>query len=402
MPGLAGQFVFGAFLVLMCGCNSQQTYTEPNTIRVATFNVSMYRNAVGGLYEGLASRSKQAKALACIIQKVRPDIILLNEFDYDPEGRSAKLFINDYLAVSQYHASPITYPYHYTSSVNTGLPSGFDLDNDGKMSGPGDAFGYGQFPGQYGMVILSKYPIHSKAVRTFQNFLWKDMPDALLPDDPSTSAANDWYSQRELDVFRLSSKSHWDVPVIVGKVIHLLISHPAPPVFDGPENRNGRRNHDEIRFWADYIDPQRSGYIYDDKGNRGGITADAFFVVLGDLNADPLDGDSTDGAVRQLLQHPAICDPEPSRPPSDRPVKMDGINDKHRGRPGLDTYQAVPGKLPGNLRLDYVLPSCNIKVTDSGVFWPSQEDPLLELVDATDHRMVYVNIQINGSNDNGR
>ena len=53
--------------------------------------------------------------------------------------------------------------------------------------------------------------------------------------------------------------------------LHVLASHPTPPTFDGPEDRNGRRNHDEIRFWADYISPGQSGYIVDDEGRSGGI-----------------------------------------------------------------------------------------------------------------------------------
>ena len=59
--------------------------------------------------------------------------------------------------------------------------------------------------------------------------------------------------------------------LVGGKVIHTLVSHPTPPVFDGPEDRNGTRNHDEIRLWSDYVLPSRSGYIYDDEGERGGL-----------------------------------------------------------------------------------------------------------------------------------
>ena len=100
------------------------------------------------------------------------------------------------------------------------------------------------------------YPIDPTGIRTFQKFLWKDMPGARLPDDPATPAPADWYSPAELNVFRLSSKSHWDLPVLIdGKVVHFLTSHPTPPVFDGPEDRNGTRNFDEIRLWADYITP---------------------------------------------------------------------------------------------------------------------------------------------------
>ena len=86
------------------------------------------------------------------------------------------------------------------------------------------------------------------------------MPGALLPDHPATSAPADWYSPPELAAFRLSSKSHWDVPIKVGGLrVHVLAAHPTPPVFDDPPafpagvDFNGRRNHDEIRFWADYV-----------------------------------------------------------------------------------------------------------------------------------------------------
>ena len=133
------------------------------------------------------------------------------------------------------------------------------------------------------------------------------MPGALLPDDPSTVAPADWYSPAELNVFRLSSKSHWDLPIQLGKkTVHFLVSNPTPPVFDGPEDRNGTRNHDEIRFWADYITPGKSGYIYDDDGAFGGLKPGELFVIAGDENSDPLDGDSIPGSIQQLTEHPLV------------------------------------------------------------------------------------------------
>jgi hypothetical protein len=87
---------------------------------------------------------------------------------------------------------------------------------------------------------------------------------------------------------RLSSKSHWDVPVTVGrKTVHLLASHPTPPVFDGREDRNGKRNNDEIRLWADYIEGGKSAaYLYDDQAGVGGLDRGERFVILGDQNSD--------------------------------------------------------------------------------------------------------------------
>jgi hypothetical protein len=262
---------------------------DERSARFATFNASLNRAVEGELVADLSTPDDvQARAVAEVIQWVRPDVLLINEFDFDADGLAVRLFQRNYLSVGHNGATPISYPYWFVAPSNTGIPSAFDLDNNGAVGGPNDAFGFGEFPGQFGMAVFSRYPILRDQVRTFQLFLWQDMPGALLPDDPATPAPGDWYSPQELAVFRLSSKSHWDLPVLVGgKVIHTLVSHPTPPVFDGPEDRNGTRNHDEIRLWSDYVLPSRSGYIYDDEGRRGGLKAGARFVIMGDQNADP-------------------------------------------------------------------------------------------------------------------
>src|SRR5699024_5861347 len=115
---------------------------------------------------------------------------------------------HNYLEVSQNGKSPVRYRYAYTAPVNTGVPSGHDLDGDGAVGGPGDAWGFGEFPGQYGMVLLSRYPILTDQVRTFQKLRWADMPSNLLPTE--------FYGPEVSAELRLSSKSHWDVPVRVG------------------------------------------------------------------------------------------------------------------------------------------------------------------------------------------
>lgn len=287
----------------------------------------------------------------------------------------------------------------FQAPSNTGIPSGFDLDNDGVASGPGDAFGFGFFEGQFGMLLLSRYPILQNKVRTFQNFLWADMPGALPPDDPDSPATADWYTSMELDVFRLSSKSHWDVPIrIGGKIVHALVSHPTPPVFDGPEDRNGTRNHDEIRFWADYVTPGAAQYIYDDSGRFGGVPGHPF-VIMGDQNADPFDGDSTAEAANLLLDHPRISDPMPkSAGPVEQGAMQGGLNNDHVGDPALDTADSSD-TAPGNLRVHYVLPSRRLPVLDAGVFWPTSDDPLFALVGvfpfpSSDHRLVWVDLKI--------
>ena len=192
------------------------------------------------------------------------------------------------------------------------------------------------------------------------------------------------------------------------KTVHFLVSHPTPPVFDGPEDRNGRRNHDEIRFWADYVHPGRSGYIYDDNGGYGGLHGGARFVVAGDQNADPLDGDSVAGAIDQLLVHPKIKDPAPTSLGGTEAAAQGGANDGHQGDPALDTAD-FSDSAPGNLRVDYLLPARPLGVSDTGVFWPPLDDELSRLTGVfdfgqflqdgigyptSDHRMVWADIVV--------
>ncbi|GIE31764.1 endonuclease [Actinoplanes italicus] len=382
-------------------------------VRFATYNLSLNRPTQGLLREHLADPAvddvyrRQARNVAEVIQRAAPDVVLVNEFDYDPEA--ARLFAENFLAVSQNGAPAQRYRYRYVAPSNTGIASGFDLNNNGVIdTTPGDgsygddSYGFGLFPGQYGMVVYSKYPIDFSAIRTFQHFKWKDMPGSLLPAD--------FYSAEEQAVLRLSSKSHWDVPIRVGrKTVHFLTSHPTPPTFDGPEDRNGRRNHDEIRFWADYITPGRtSSYIYDDRGRRGGLRPGADFVIAGDQNADPDDGDSTGDAVEQLLDHRLINSrlAPASAGAAEAATLQGGANLTHTGDPAHDTAD-FSDTAPGNLRADYVLPRAGLKVRGGGVFWPVRADPLSRLsgvygaewapvngFPTSDHRLVWLDLKI--------
>ncbi len=373
------------------------------TLRVATFNASLNRSAEGQLVRDLSTPDNaQAKAVAETIQRTDPDLLLVNEFDHVSGGVALDLFRENYLERSQNGASPVEYPYAFTAPVNTGVASGLDLDNSGGVGGPGDAWGFGFYPGQFGMAVFSKYPIDAEAVRTFQHLRWAAMPGAMLPDDPATAAPADWFSPAELEQVRLSSKSHWDVPVRVGaRTVHFLVSHPTPPVFDGPEDRNGTRNHDEIRLWADYVgSPRTSSWITDDEGVRGGLRPGSSFVIAGDLNSDPLDGDSVPGSTAQLLDQPRVAAaPAPtSEGAVEASLLQGGVNLTHRSPPAQDT--ADFSEPPGNLRADYVLPSVDLRILGSGVFWRPSSDPLSRLTTGTfpsDHRLVHVDLRVPGA-----
>jgi Endonuclease/Exonuclease/phosphatase family len=398
---LAAALLAAAPIAVLPASTTGAAEPQDQSVRFSTFNASLNRNAAGQLVGDLSTPGNvQAQNVAETIQRVRPDVLLVNEFDYAPAA--VDLFRDNYLEVSHHGSQPISYPYAYVAPSNTGVPSGHDLDNNGSIGGGNDAFGFGLFEGQFGMVVYSKYPIDTDAVRTFQTFRWADMPGAMLPDNPATPEPADWYSADELEDVRLSSKSHWDVPIDVdGSTIHFLVSHPTPPVFDGPEDRNGTRNHDEIRFWADYVSD--ASYIYDDAGVYGGLPATERFVIAGDQNSDPLDGDSVPGSTQQLLDHPRINDEK--APKSAGGIwaadVQGGSNLAHESHPRFDTAD-FDDRLccgPGNLRADYVLPSNELKVLGSGIFWPTADQKYYYLtgnfpfVPTSDHREVWVDLQ---------
>ncbi len=388
------------YLILLLTLNLVVVSVNAETLRVATFNVSMealnytvkenQTPQANALEQALGGDHPQITNIAEIIQRVNPDIILLNEFDNQinqqkTDHRDLLTFIKQYLNKPQGDQTAVHYPYFYQGPVNTGVNSGFDLDNNGVAGQlPGDGFGYGHFAGHFAMAILSKYPIDQQKIRSFQHFKWADMPNALRPVNPNTKES--WYTDDEWRSLPLSSKSHWDIPVKVNnRQIHLLASHPTPPVFDGEEDRNGKRNHDEIRFWRDYISPSHSNYIYDDSHIKGGLASDARFVILGDLNASNQGGEAITSGIDGLLRH---CGVQNIAPQSKGALQ-------HSPDDQYGKYHTAYWRM----RADYVLPSrSGLKVVNSGVFWPETEQNTYRLIEnrkaSSDHRLVWVDIEV--------
>jgi hypothetical protein len=123
-------------------------------------------------------------------------------------------------------------------------------------------------------------------------------------------------------------------------------------------------------------------------------------VIAGDQNSDPLDGDSIPGAIQQLLDHPFVnTEKTPSSEGAVEQAELQGgANTTHRSDPKFDTADFADSA-PGNLRADYVLPSRDLEIERSAVFWPLSSDPLFRLVGtfpfpSSDHRLVWVDVEI--------
>ena len=328
-----------------------------DALRIATFNTEMKRKGPGLLLRDIVrGEDAQIDAVARVLVDVAPDIVALQSFDYDLTGAALSAF------QTLLRDRGLDYPHAFAARPNTGMPTGFDMDGDSRRAEPRDAQGYGRFSGQGGMAILSKYPIMTDAVRDFSDLLWRDFPGALLPQ----GADGPFPSEEAQNVQRLSTTAHWVVPVDVADLgrIDLLTLHATPPVFDGPEDRNGKRNHDELMFWLRYLD------------GAFGQAAQTRFVLLGDLNQDPDEGEGLKQAIRSILSDPRLQDPHPTSTGST------GVT----GDPADTVDWDDP--VPGNMRVDYVLPSADWTVLATGVHWP--EDEAVET--ASRHRLVWVDL----------
>ena len=308
----------------------------------------------------LRGEDPQIASVAGVIAHASADILLLQAIDHDHGGHALALLVDQLAEVG------VDYPYHLSLAPNTGIPTGLDLDGDGRLGRARDAQGYGRFTGQGGMAVLSRFPFGP--VQDHSAFLWRDLPG---------TQATGVLAAEALAVQRLASVAAWDVSVMTpAGPLRLLAMHATPPVFDGPEDRNGRRNEDELWFWLHQMDGWSPGDAQ---------TLEPPFVLLGVLNADPVDGEARRGALTAALSHPLLQDPSPT--------SEGGAEDGD----ATDTADwAEPD--PGNLRASYVLPSVGVGVTGSGVFWPDRDDPDRALLGGADgngasrHRLIWVDL----------
>ena len=316
------------------------TAAEPH-IRVASFHTDLARDGPGLLLRDILAReAADIQAAQNAITASDADIVVLQGFDYDLGLHALSAFAEGIGA---------DYRHHFATTPNSGVRHASDLNGDGRVELPEDGQGFGRFAGQGGMAILSRWPVEMSA--DFTGLRWADHPDAALrPEDP------------EADTRRLSSVAHWVITVKPDDLapFALMAFHASPPVFDGPEDLNGRRNRDEILLWRSFLD-----------GHLGPDPPTERYVILGVANADPLDGDARRDGIHWLRNDTRLQDPKPrSEEARDAARKDGGINDRHLGDPALDTANWREDAGPGNLRVDYVLPSADWKVVGSGVIWP--------------------------------
>ena len=310
-------------------------------LRIATYNADLSAPGPGLLLHDLrkVDLPPQRAAVVAVIAALDADVLVLTGVDYDLRGEALDALERRLAAAGS------RYPYRLALRPNTGVPTGRDLDRNGQLGEPRDAQGWGRFAGEGGIAVLSRLPIGPDG-RDFSGFLWADLPGNLMPeDDPAR------------DLQRLHTTGAYEVPIVLpgGNSLRLLVFYASPPVFDGPEDRNGRRNHDEAAFWLRLLE--------------GGLPMpppEGPFVILGQASLDPMDGDGRPEALRALLAHSALQDPQPR-------------GDHGRVEPGQAGDAALDTALYdglGGLRVSVILPSADLMVRAAAVLWPPDSDPM--------------------------
>ncbi|PSV59853.1 succinyl-CoA synthetase subunit alpha [Photobacterium profundum] len=435
---------------LLAGCNDTD-YVQPTEVKIATYNLSFDRNTFEDLVAEMqivpakqeqlvttyldgtiadvdkqtAEKVIQIRNVAAVIQKNRPNVLMMAEYNNDGTGENKAALIgfqDNYLSIAQSidgaggeaNLEPITFPHLESYSTNTGLASGLDLDNNGTIGGLGDDWGFGKYHGQYAFALMSQYEIDTDNTRSFQTFKWKDLEGAQIPtitncNDPKNpiptgmKCGDEWYSAEEWEQVRLSSKNHVDAPIIIPtengeEVVHLLMSHPTPPVFDTGKNK--AQNAAEVKFWNQYI--QGKEFFYDDAGLNGGLADNAKFVIMGDQNLDPIAGDGISDVMQTLHDDPLVNQEVMNGElyPSSNGASEHAA-DKSLTHPKPNRISSTFG-----LGVDYAIPSANLNVVDSGVYWSASYEEGRKLFNDTrigqygdgksvssDHRMVWIKTQ---------
>jgi len=443
-------------VALLTGCNDDDVkYVDHTEVKIAAYNLSFDRATFADLVAEMAITSAEQKTLvdayladpdamelvdkttaekiiqirnvAAIIQKTRPDVLMMGEYNNDGTGEDLSAlegFQANYLSIAQSiegaggaaDLEPIEYPFAESYGTNTGLLSGFDLNNDGYIATAedvgtneyaGDTWGFGQYHGQYAFALMSKYEIDAKNTRTFQDFKWKDLDGA---ENPLLDGEN-WYTDEEWQQMTLSSKNHVDAPILVPtkdgtETIHILMSHPTPPVFDTGKNK--LQNAAEVEFWHNYV--TNSQDFYDDAGNTGALKEGAHFVIVGDQNLDAAvgAGDGLTGVMAALHADPVV---NQSVTNGDLyPTSFGAAEyaaDRSSEHPYPNRITAEFHNAYGGINADHAIPSASLNIIDSGVYWQaSYQEGRMLFNDArigkygtgkdvsSDHRMVWIKAKL--------
>lgn len=328
-------------------------------LRVMVYDLGTASRGPGIALRDIERGTARYTAIATMIARHPPDILMLTGIDHDRDGQTLGAFSR----LLERHG--IGLPHRYAGPQNQGMQTGADLDGDGATGGPDDALGYARFPGADGMALLSRFPLDTDAVRSWTRLPWAAVPGGGPPTDAGGGAFFPGQWQARLP---LAARGLWLVPVRTpcGR-IDVLFGYGPPPIYDGPEDRNGRRAGAHARFWRQLIE---GAALPDDAGARAPISGHTF-VLGGNFGIDPARGDGDRAAMQALL----------------------ALSRLHRWTPAGAAGTATADYRAGPMRTSYLLVSADLAITGGGVDWPPDGTQAAATASAASHhRPVWADI----------
>lgn len=312
-----------------------------NTLKIVHYNIKELDSTK--IRDGLKGKNTQLKAATNIVKSLSPDILSINEMQYDlpnipnkkyqTEGQNpeflAKIFGIDFKSTAFYPANTGT-----NSKPKNGEYILHPTAED--RAHYADLVNFGLFPGQYSMAGIFKYPI--KRIKNYSQLPWKSFNRNL--DLSKYTDGNGNPLPKNMSLF---DKNFIDVTLDVdGKNVHVILFHTVPAFgFGNKKTPNFERNKDQIKFLSWYLTAEKTEY---------GITPikDKTFIAMGDWNVDPASKNPGALPLKKLLDQftPFI---------KERVITYRGQNFKPNG---------------WTAQLDYILFSKDIKIKNAGVYDP--------------------------------
>lgn len=340
------------------------------TYRYLHYNIKEFTTA-----KILDGQNKQTVRAASIVKNLAPDLISINEMQYDKKdvptkglpgtGQNMKRF----LAIID---PATTADWQYTfGEGNTGKKAIKQTDgnyaenpNAPASRALADQVNFGTFPGQYSTGFATKFPIKNRLINN--KIRWQDWDKSFpfanhaLPDGttlpPTMSLFDKNFNDSEVD--------------IGGKLIHFITYHTVPAFdFGSASNTNVLRNQAQLEFLEWYLlgscEPANTNSQVKQckRGIRPLTTADSF-IAVGDLNVDYNSTSPGAAVIKRLLTNTRTQDFRAENP--DPQFQKDPVTGKSHITYMSDGVDL--GKLQSNL--DYFIVSKDLQVVDAKVAVP--------------------------------
>jgi len=299
----------------------------------------------------LTNDNKQLKKVKEIVSLYEPELLFINEIQYDIDGAPNDNFKTNGENLNKLNSilgTQLKYISFYPANTGKNAKRNSQGEYYSDPNSPGardfaDQVNFGTIPHQYSSGLLSKYPIVEEKVIT--DIEWKAFNPQIDLTKFTTGDGKALPSDMEL-----FDKNFLDVTLDVkGKMIHVIVLHTVPAYhFGNKKSPNYLRNRDQLRFLEWYL----SGKTDIDVTLLGikPIKGESF-IAAGDWNVDPTSDNPGSAVLKRIFDksNPWIS-----------PSEMDFTNEGSGYSPK-----------PFRLMLDYLISSKDLNFDQGKIIHPN-------------------------------